>query len=98
MLLRPEDVMRRVKQLPSIAALGDSEDLDSRDAIQEALARCAAKLDGKTPPAGLLVAGIDHDHRVVIIPKEGWGLKPNNPVGVSHLAFAYSSLDELLFV
>jgi len=50
-------------------------------------------------PGGLtFISYDDHDHRIVIIPKEGWGLKPNNPVGVSHLAFAYSSLDELLFV
>lgn len=40
----------------------------------------------------------DHDHRVVIIRREGWGTKPNRPIGVSHLAFAYSSLAELLYV
>ncbi len=40
----------------------------------------------------------DHDHRVVIIRREGWGLKPERPIGVSHLAFAYSSLAELLYV
>jgi catechol-2,3-dioxygenase len=40
----------------------------------------------------------DHDHRVVIIRREGWGAKPERPIGVSHLAFAYSSLAELLFV
>ena len=40
----------------------------------------------------------DHDHRLVIIPQDGWGEKPARPVGVSHLAFAYASLGELLFV
>lgn len=40
----------------------------------------------------------DHDHRVVIIPQDGWGVKPERPIGVSHLAFAYESLGELLFV
>jgi len=40
----------------------------------------------------------DHDHRVVIIRREGWGLKPERPIGVSHLAFAYASLAELLYV
>lgn len=40
----------------------------------------------------------DHDHRVVIIPQDGWGVKPEKPVGISHLAFAYSSLGELLYV
>ncbi len=40
----------------------------------------------------------DHDHRVVVIKKEGWGRKPERPVGVSHVAFCYASLGELLFV
>ena len=40
----------------------------------------------------------DHDHRVVIIKREGWGTKPKRPIGVSHLAFAYASLGELLYV
>lgn len=40
----------------------------------------------------------DHDHRVVIIRKQDWGMKPECAVGVSHLAFAYASLGELLYV
>lgn len=40
----------------------------------------------------------DYDHRVIIIKRPGWGTKPSRPVGVSHLAFAYRSLGELLFV
>lgn len=40
----------------------------------------------------------DHDHRVVVIRQPGWGTKPNRPVGLSHIAFAYASLGELLFV
>ena len=40
----------------------------------------------------------DHDHRVVVIKRPGWGTKPQNPVGLSHIAFAYSSLGELLFI
>lgn len=40
----------------------------------------------------------DHDHRVVIIKRPGWGTKPEHAVGLSHLAFAYSSLGELLFI
>jgi catechol-2,3-dioxygenase len=39
-----------------------------------------------------------HDHRVVIIKRPGWSRKPDRPVGLSHLAFAYSSLGELLFI
>ena len=40
----------------------------------------------------------DHDHRVLIIGKPGWGTKGENPIGVSHLAFGYASLGELMFV
>ena len=40
----------------------------------------------------------DHDHRVVVIRQPGWGTKPNRPVGLSHIAFAYASLGELLFI
>ena len=49
-----------------IAALGHSEDLDSADAIAEALDQCAETLAGKTPQAGLLYAGIDHDHQALL--------------------------------
>jgi len=50
-------------------------------------------------PGGLTFMSYDdHDHRVVIIPRKGWGEKPERPVGVSHLAFAYASLGELLYV
>ena len=50
-------------------------------------------------PGGLtFISYDDHDHRVVIIPRKGWGTKPEKPIGVSHLAFAYSSLGELLYV
>ena len=40
----------------------------------------------------------DHDHRVVVIKQPGWGTKPERPVGLSHIAFAYSSLGELIFI
>lgn len=40
----------------------------------------------------------DHDHRVVVIKRPGWGVKPGTPVGISHIAFAYASLGELLYV
>lgn len=40
----------------------------------------------------------DHDHRVVVIRRPGWGTKTDKPVGLSHIAFAYASLGELLFV
>lgn len=40
----------------------------------------------------------DHDHRVIIIKRPGWGVKRENQIGVSHLAFGYASLGELMFV
>lgn len=40
----------------------------------------------------------DYDHRVIIIKRPGWGTKPERPVGISHLAFGYKSLGELLYV
>jgi hypothetical protein len=49
-----------------IVATGHSEDLDSADAIEEALDRCAETLGGQTPQAGLLFAGIDHDHQALL--------------------------------
>lgn len=49
-----------------IAALGHSEDLDSADALEEALDACAETLGGRTPQAGLLFAGIDHDHQALL--------------------------------
>ena len=49
-----------------IAALGHSEDLDSASALAEVLDRCAEQLGGKTPQAGLLFTGIDHDYQMVL--------------------------------
>jgi hypothetical protein len=49
-----------------IATIGHSEDPDSADAINEALDQCTATLSGKTPQAGLLYAGIDHDHQALL--------------------------------
>ena len=40
----------------------------------------------------------DHDHRIVIIKQPGWGTKPERPVGISHIAFAYASLGELIYI
>ncbi|PAP75447.1 FIST signal transduction protein [Rubrivirga marina] len=47
-------------------ATGHSHDLDSADAIAEALDACADALGGATPGAGLLFAGIDHDHQALL--------------------------------
>ena len=49
-----------------IVALGHSESIDSADAIDEVFQECAAVLDGRTPQAGLLYAGIDHDFQALL--------------------------------
>ncbi len=49
-----------------ITALGYSEDIDSADAIDKVLAQCDETLAGRTPQAGLLYAGIDHDHQTLL--------------------------------
>ena len=49
-----------------IAAVGHSDDLDSANAIAEALDACAATLGGKTPQAGLLYAGIEQDFQALL--------------------------------
>ncbi len=47
-------------------ATGHSEDIDSADAIEEALDACADTLAGAMPQAGILYAGIDHDFRALL--------------------------------
>ena len=49
-----------------VAATGHSEDLDSADAIGEALDQCAEALGKVVPQAGLLFAGIGHDHQALL--------------------------------
>ena len=53
----------------------------------------------KVNPNGLtFITYDDHDHRVVILKRKGGEAKPPRAIGVSHIAFAYSSLGELLYV
>ena len=40
----------------------------------------------------------DHDHRIIIIKRPGWGVKKDKQIGVSHLAFGYASLGELIYL
>lgn len=50
-------------------------------------------------PNGLtFISYDDHDHRVVIIRSKNGETRPPRSVGVSHIAFAYASLGELLYV
>jgi len=48
------------------AVIGHSEDVDSYDAIHEALAQCQQKLEGHTPQAGILFSAIDYEHPVLL--------------------------------
>ena len=48
------------------AATGHSHDLDSADAIAEALDACSARLRDLVPQAGLLFAAIDHDFQALL--------------------------------
>ncbi|PAP75448.1 FIST signal transduction protein [Rubrivirga marina] len=47
-------------------ATGHSHDLDSADAIEEVLDQCADALGGRAAHAGLLYAGVDHDHQTLL--------------------------------
>ena len=40
----------------------------------------------------------DFDHRLAIFKREGWSLRTDKSLGVSHVAFAYESLGELMFI
>lgn len=51
----------------------------------------------KEPPL-TFISYDDHDHRVVIIKQPGWGTKPRKPVGISHLAYGYASLGEIIYI
>lgn len=54
--------------------------------------------DTKPPQKLTFLSYDDHDHRVIIIKRPGWGTKPERPIGVSHIAFGYASLGELLYI
>lgn len=47
-------------------AVGHSEDVDSLDAIEEALDQCARRLDGTEPAAALLLASVSYEHQVLL--------------------------------
>jgi hypothetical protein len=48
------------------AAIGHSEDPDSREAITEVLAQCQQGLAGEIPQAGILLAAIDFDYPLIL--------------------------------
>ena len=48
------------------AVVASSDDIDTGDAIDEVLADCAERLDGRTPTAGLLYCGTEYDHQEIL--------------------------------
>lgn len=47
-------------------AIGHSDDIDTGDAVAEALRQCEARLAGATPGAAMVFCGIDYDHAEVL--------------------------------
>lgn len=47
-------------------AIGHSDDVDSADALADALAQCEQKLAGAAPQAALLLAGYGYDHALLL--------------------------------
>ena len=46
--------------------VGQAEDIDTRNAVQSVISQCRAKLDGRRPLAGILMAGVEYDHGLVL--------------------------------
>jgi len=49
-----------------IAASGHSDDIDSLSAFAEIREQCEAALKGQSPQAGILFAGIDFEHQLLL--------------------------------
>lgn len=48
------------------AIVGHSTDIDSEDAISEVLTQCYDQLADQMPQAGILLAAIDFDHKLIL--------------------------------
>jgi len=40
----------------------------------------------------------DYDHRIAVFKREGWSKRADKTLGVAHVAFAYESLGELMYI
>ena len=49
-----------------LASLGQAEDLDTQRAVDRAIQQCQQQLQGKMPQAGLVFAGINFEHRLML--------------------------------
>ncbi len=49
-----------------IASLGQAEDIDTQRAVEHAIYQCRQQLNGHAPQAGIVFAGINFDHRLML--------------------------------
>ena len=49
-----------------IASLGQAEDIDTQQAVEAAVNQCRQHLNGHMPQAGIVFAGINFDHRLML--------------------------------
>ncbi len=49
-----------------IASLGQAEDIDTQRAVERAINQCRQQLHGRAPRAGIVFAGINFDHRLML--------------------------------
>ena len=49
-----------------IASLGQAEDIDTQRAVEAAVNQCRQQLNGHMPQAGIVFAGINFDHRLML--------------------------------
>jgi len=49
-----------------IASLGQTEDIDTQRAVEHAISQCRQQLNGHAPQAGIVFAGINFDHRLML--------------------------------
>jgi catechol-2,3-dioxygenase len=95
------DAPGTVKSMPSPTKLHHLHIFsdENYDKMVEFYQRLFAAEIVRVNPNGLtFITYDDHDHRVVIIKRPGAQKKPDNFIGVSHQAYCYSSLGELIYV
>ena len=49
-----------------IAAVGQTENIDTQTAVDAVIEQCRQKLAGRQPQAGIVFAGVDFDHRLML--------------------------------
>ncbi|MGD8992020.1 MAG: hypothetical protein PVI00_11250, partial [Desulfobacterales bacterium] len=49
-----------------IASLGQAEAFDTQNAVERAIGQCRRQLEDHAPKAGIVFAGINFDHRLML--------------------------------